>query len=316
MPVYKLERRIKAHPELVWDIISDVAGLAKVAPHISKVEILEGEGEGVGLKRRVYDRRGDSWIEECIAWEDGKSYTMRVDTSHYPFTFSSMEFTWSVEAGERNTTIIRTRYEYQYRYGLLGRIRDRFRFRKRFRETCTELMDNWVRRIHAREWIYEVTVENILKHKGFDIISVRPETTVIETANLLRKNRIGSVLALTEDGEIAGVVSERDIVTGLSEVGPEILDEPVTEIMTSNVLVCHPDDNMEQILACMTDRRVRHLPVVDHGKLVGIISIGDVVKTRIQELEVESDALKSFISGREWLERYKRFGPTARPEES
>ena len=312
MPVYKLERRIKAHPELVWDIIADVGGLAKVAPHISKVEILDGEG--VGMRRRVYDRRGDSWIEECIAWEEGRSYTMRVDTSHYPFTFSSMEFTWRVEEGERNTAIIRTRYDYQYRYGLLGRLRDHFRFRKRFRETCNELMDNWVRRIHAREWIYQVTVETILKHKGYDIISVQPETTVIDTANLLRKNRIGSVLALTDDGEIAGVVSERDIVTGLSEVGPEILDKPVSEIMTRDVHVCRPDDNMEQILAWMTDRRVRHLPVVDHGKLIGIISIGDVVKTRIQELEVESSALKSFISGREWHERYKRFGPSARPK--
>lgn len=311
MATYKLERRIKAHPELVWEVISDVAGLAEVAPHISKVEILEGEG--VGLRRRVYDRRGGSWIEECIAWEEGRSYTMRVDVSDYPFSFSAMEFTWSVEPRERNT-LIRTRYDYEYRMGLLGWIRDRFRFRKKFEETCAELMENWVKRIHAREWIYRVTVETILKGKGYDIITVTPDTTVIDTAHLPRKHRIGSVLALCEDGEIAGVVSERDIVRSLSEVGRKVLDKPVSEIMTKKVVTCSPTDNMEFILACMTDRRVRHLPVMDHGQLIGIISIGDVVKTRINELEAESSALKSYISGREWLERYKRFGPGAKLE--
>ena len=308
MPVFKMTRRVKAHADVVWKVISDVGGLAEVAPQVSRVELLGGER--VGLRRRVYDRRGRPWVEECIAWEDERSYTMRVDTSDYPFAFSKMEFTWSLEQGPKNVRI-KMRYNYTPKYGLLGRFLDRVRFKQKFEETCTELMDSWIRRIHAREWAYRVTVATILKNKGGKVISVQPDTTVIDTANLLRENRIGSVLALRPDGQIAGVVSERDIVRGLSQFGPGVLERPVSDIMTERVVVCHPEDNMVLVMACMTDRRVRHLPVMQGDKLLGIISIGDVVKTRIAELEDESKTLKDYISARRWRELYMQMGPDA-----
>ena len=306
MAVLKLERRIKAHPDLVWQVVSDVGGLADVAPHVSKVEILRGEK--VGMRRRVYDRRGQSWEEECTAWVEGKSYSMQVDVSHYPFDFAAMHFTWSVEKKARNT-LISMRYEFVPKYGLLGLLGSLIRYRRKFEETCADLMENLVRRIHSREWVYHVTVDSILKDKGHDIISVTPDTEVFDTAHILRENRIGSVLALESNGQIAGVISERDIVRGLSEVGLDVLEHPVSEIMTKEVVVCHPDDNMATVLSLMSNRRIRHLPVMQGDQLVGIISIGDVVKTRINELEDESSSLRSYISGRQWLENHARFGP-------
>jgi CBS domain-containing protein len=252
---------------MVWQVISDVRGLAEVAPHVSKVEILSGEK--MGLRRRVYDRRGNSWIEEVIAWDEGKSYSMRVDTS------------------------------------------GRMRFRTRFEETCAQLMDNWIRVIHAREWAYRVTVATILEKKGGNVISVEPDDRVIDTANILRQNRIGSVLVIHPDGSIAGVVSERDIVRGLSDFGPGVINQPVAEIMTRKVVVAHPEDNMVLIMACMSDRRIRHLPVMDGDELVGVISIGDVVKTRIEELEGESETFRKYIEARRWRELYMEIGPAA-----
>ena len=306
MAVLKLERRIKAHPELVWQVISDVAGLADVAPHVSKVTILSGEK--LGLRRRVYDRRGQFWDEECIAWVDEQSYSMRVDVSHYPFAFAAMKFTWSMEQRARNT-LIRMRYEFVPKFGFLGLLGSMIRYRKKFEETCADVMESLVRKIHSQEWVYHVTVESILKDKGHEIISVSPDTSVFDTAHLLREHRIGSVLALEQDGQIAGVVSERDIVRGLSVVGLDVLEHPVSEIMSKQVVVCHPQDNMAAVLSLMSNRRIRHLPVMDGKELVGLISIGDVVKTRITELEDESSSLKTYITGRQWLEHYAHFGP-------
>jgi CBS domain-containing protein len=232
---------------------------------------------------------------------------MRVDVSHYPFAFAAMEFTWGVEERARNT-LITMHYDFVPKFGLLGLLGSLGRYRKKFEETCAQLMENLVRRIHAREWVYHVTVDSILSQKGHDIISVSPETLVEDTAHILRENRIGSVLALEKDGRIAGVVSERDIVRGLSDVGPDVLQHPVSEIMTKKVVVCHPEDNMATVLSLMSGRRIRHLPVMQGEELVGIISIGDVVKTRINELEDESSSLRSYISGRQWLEHHDRFG--------
>ncbi len=308
MPILEMRRRVKADADMVWQVISDVGGLADVAPHVGRVEILSGEK--LGLRRRVYDRRGNSWTEEVIAWDEGKSYSMRVDTSGYPFLFSKMEFTWSVEEGPKNI-LIRMRYDYASKYGPFGGWLDRMRFRTRFEETCAQLMDNWIRVIHAREWAYRVTVATILEKKGGNVISVGPDDRVMHTANILRKNRIGSVVVIQTDGSIAGVVSERDIVRGLSDFGPGVMDQPVADIMTRKVVVAHPEDNMVLVMACMSDRRIRHLPVMDGDDLVGVISIGDVVKTRIQELEGESETLREYIEARRWRELYMEIGPAA-----
>ena len=142
-------------------------------------------------------------------------------------------------------------------------------------------------------------VENILTLKGSDIVSATPGDTVFDTAKLLAEMKIGAVL-VREPGAggpgISGIISERDIIGGLAAHGADVMSKPVSELMTKDVLVCAPDDTIDKIMSMMTDRRIRHLPVVKDDELVGMISIGDVVKRRIAETEEEAQALREYIN--------------------
>jgi CBS domain-containing protein len=309
MAVIKLKRRIKAHPDVAWKVISDMTGLALAAPHISKIEILEGEG--VGLKRRLHDTHGRWWIEECIDWQEGKSYTMRVGESNFAFSFKQMMFRWGMQYAGGDHVLLFMRFSYTPRYGPVGQILDRFKFRPRFEAQAHEIMDGWVRSIHSREWVHNVTVDALLENKGREVISIGPDLPILEVAERLSSERIGCLLVLAEDGGIAGLVSERDIVRALSEHGPQVLDQPVSGIMTTKVIVCDAQDNMMLVMSCMTERRIRHLPVMQEDRLVGMISIGDVVKNRMAELESESQALRELIAARRWREAYRQMGPAA-----
>jgi CBS domain-containing protein len=140
-------------------------------------------------------------------------------------------------------------------------------------------------------------VANILKSKGSAVVSVTPETTIADAIRTLSKKRIGAVLVLKAGRELAGILSERDIVHGLAEHGVRLLEMRVGDLMTKNVVSCGSDDTVDEIMRQMTNRRIRHLPVIDRGELAGMISIGDVVKSRLEELAAESDALKSYIAG-------------------
>jgi CBS domain-containing protein len=235
---------------------------------------------------------------------------MRVNEGNFAFAFEKMEYTWGMKEYSSNV-LVWMRFDYTPRYGVIGLILDRFQFKRQFQILCDELMDSWIKVIHSREWVYKVTVDTILKKKGHDVYTVTPDIPIIEVATILRDKKMGSALVVDPDGHIAGMLSERDIVRGLADAGPEILEHPVSEIMTQKVIVCAPGDNMILVMACMTDRRIRHLPVMDGDKVVGIISIGDVVKTRIAELETESATLKEFIAGRRWRELYRKIGPAA-----
>ena len=114
---------------------------------------------------------------------------------------------------------------------------------------------------------------------------------------MLNRERIGA-LVVSEDGtDVAGVLSERDIVIAIGRYGEDLLSRPVDEIMTRNVITCDPDDTVGELMAEMTNRRIRHLPVVADGRLRGIVSIGDLVKNRLDEVEFEASSLRSFIAG-------------------
>jgi CBS domain-containing protein len=302
MPVFKLVRRVKFPAAAVWPVISDVVGFGELSPNLSRCEVISGER--VGMRRRNYDHTGRMWDEICIEWNEGRGYTMLVDTGDYPYPYLKMQRTLAQE--ERSGDVLITvEYMYKPKYGFIGKVLDRVLGRRRSLEQNAErLLENIVRRVRDRVWAYSVTVDTILSKKGRDVLTVPQDLTVAETARLLHEKRIGSVLALRADGSIAGVVSERDIVRGLAKMGSEVLDRPVTEIMTPKVVVCSPKDDMVNVMACMTDRRVRHLPVLDGDVLVGIISIGDVVKARMADLESESESLREYIAGREWRELY------------
>ncbi|HLI12201.1 MAG TPA: CBS domain-containing protein [Alphaproteobacteria bacterium] len=140
-------------------------------------------------------------------------------------------------------------------------------------------------------------VAHILKSKGRTVHSVPPDTTIAEAARNLSKKRIGAVLVVGADGKVAGILSERDVIHGLAEHGARLLNMRVVEIMTKTVVSVTPAHTVDEIMREMTMRRIRHLPVFEDGELVGIISIGDVVKNRLEELSAESDMLRNYIAG-------------------
>jgi CBS domain-containing protein len=139
-----------------------------------------------------------------------------------------------------------------------------------------------------------MTVRAILDTKGHQIMSVLPDAKMSEAIKLLSERRIGAVLVMSQ-GRIDGILSERDIVRVLGERGASVLDEPVSAVMTRKVVNCRPNDTVSAIMEMMTLGKFRHLPVLDGDRVVGLISIGDVVKWRVQEYENEQEALRTYI---------------------
>lgn len=141
-------------------------------------------------------------------------------------------------------------------------------------------------------------VDTMLAAKGDKVVTARPDATVATIIRMLKLEGIGA-LVVSEDGEkILGIISERDVVRALVDHSGEVLKMRVDELMTHSVKTCTPDANIKDVMAEMTRSRVRHLPVVRDGKLCGIISIGDVVKNRLEELETETSVLRDYIVGR------------------
>jgi CBS domain-containing protein len=141
-----------------------------------------------------------------------------------------------------------------------------------------------------------MTVAQILNSKGRAVIIATPEDTVQNIAETLAKKRIGAVVIINNEGGIAGIVSERDIVRAVATMGPKALDRPASQFMTTDVRTCEPRDSEAELMGLMTELRIRHLPVVDDGKLDGMISIGDVVKFRIEAIEREAEEMKVYIA--------------------
>ena len=142
-----------------------------------------------------------------------------------------------------------------------------------------------------------MSVSHILKSKGRDVITVAPTTSVAAVAEILSKRRIGAVIVSSDGERIQGIVSERDIVRVLAEKGAASLGLAVDNIMSRQVKTCEDGDSEIEIMAMMTENRIRHLPVVAEGKLAGMISIGDVVKSRIEAIEREAAEMKAYIAG-------------------
>ena len=139
-------------------------------------------------------------------------------------------------------------------------------------------------------------IEQILKTKGGDVTTVSDGATLLDTAKILDDARIGAIVAIDDQGAVCGVLSERDIVRQIARNGGSALDMTVADSMTRDVITAAPSDTLEKSLAIMTDRRIRHLPVVRDGDLVGIVSIGDLVKWKIAETEAEDESLKSYLA--------------------
>ena len=141
-----------------------------------------------------------------------------------------------------------------------------------------------------------MTVKAILSRKGGDVVTIAPTATLSAAVKLLAERRIGALVVTGPDNRVAGILSERDIVRTLAERGPGALEDNVAAVMTRKVTTCTEVDTIVFIMERMTAGKFRHLPVVDQGKLVGVISIGDVVKYRIEEVQHDADALREYIA--------------------
>lgn len=139
-------------------------------------------------------------------------------------------------------------------------------------------------------------VSTILHEKGNSVYTVEPGQKVSDTLHVLVEKKVGAVVVVDLKKSVCGIISERDIVRAIAVGGASVLDRPVKEFMTADVVTCSLSDSVDGLMSLMTSKRFRHLPVVEDGRLIGIVSIGDVVKLRIAEIEADADALKSYIA--------------------
>jgi len=142
-----------------------------------------------------------------------------------------------------------------------------------------------------------VSVSVILQGKGAQVVTVRPDTTVAEAVRVLAERRIGALPVSPDGRRLEGVVSERDVVRELAQRGAASLDLPVREVMTSDVATCSPRTTVDELMVTMTEQRIRHLPVLVDDELAGLVSIGDVVHSRLEELEVHARAMEEYVTG-------------------
>jgi CBS domain-containing protein len=141
-----------------------------------------------------------------------------------------------------------------------------------------------------------MNVAGMLKAKGRAVTTAKPETTLLEISTKLAAKRIGAIIVVAEGGRIAGIISERDVIRTVAERGAAALTVPVGEVMTRDVVTCSESQTIEDLMEIMTRGRFRHCPVVDDGALVGIISIGDVVKYHTAEVELEVSAMRDYLA--------------------
>lgn len=141
-----------------------------------------------------------------------------------------------------------------------------------------------------------MTVKSILAEKGTEVLTIGKDTTVSEAVSLLAKHRIGALVVADSSGTIRGIISERDVIRHIAEDGVEALNQKVATVMTANVKVCTESHTVNDVMEIMTRGRFRHMPVEREGKLIGVISIGDVVKRKIHEAEREAEEIKQYIA--------------------
>lgn len=140
-----------------------------------------------------------------------------------------------------------------------------------------------------------MNVARILAQKGADVITIASTASLREACDVLSEQRIGAVVVAGKDGSVAGVFSERDVVRAISRDGADVLDQPVSSVMTRALITAAPSTSINALMELMTEKRVRHIIIMDEGRLAGFVSIGDVVKRKIETAEAEAGALKAYI---------------------
>jgi CBS domain-containing protein len=141
-----------------------------------------------------------------------------------------------------------------------------------------------------------MNVEQLLSGKGHEVVSMAPHRTLAEAIRTLSEKRIGAVVVMGADGALVGILSERDIIRALGELGAGALESAVSRSMTAKVVTCRPQTSVDELMEIMTTGRFRHVPMIENGRVAGIVSIGDVVKHRVAAIEAESRAMRDYIA--------------------
>ena len=193
MAEYKTKRHIKAHADVIWDVISDNETLTEIAPDIFKVENISGEK--LGSVRLLHHKSGKSWEEKCIAWEEGHTYTIEIDTTNYPLPVKKMTRTITMEPGPKNV-LVKLEYKYSPKYQIFGGFMDKHHTKPILKLFSNQFMENLARKIYDSEWEYHITVETILKDKGSEFVYVNPDTLIGEAITVV----VAAIAALGGDG--------------------------------------------------------------------------------------------------------------------
>jgi CBS domain-containing protein len=143
-----------------------------------------------------------------------------------------------------------------------------------------------------------VLIEHILQRKGNEVVTITTAEPVTRALEALREHNIGALVVTADDGDVEGIISERDVVRALADEGASALHRPVSDLMSTDLATCGPRATTHELMVLMTERRIRHIPVVDKDGLAGLVSIGDIVKSRIGELEDERQTLHDYLAGR------------------
>ena len=142
-----------------------------------------------------------------------------------------------------------------------------------------------------------MTVERILENKSADVVTVKPDELISAIIEKLEAEDVGALVVSKNGSTVDGIISERDVVRGLARFGPDVLEHPVSELMTEDVVTCTEIDRIVGVMALMDAHQIRHIPVVNRGKLAGIVGSRDIIKLRVEELQSEADIMRSYIAG-------------------
>lgn len=285
---------------MVWQVVSDIANWPTLYDELVRVQIGARANDevrvtGTDSRARSFSLKvGTSATDES----DERTVTLLFDASApHPLGYRSLVWTVS-EQGER--THLTLTADYVKPWPVIGSLLARLRGHGNASYNLQSTFDAVVRQSQEQALKYHETVQTVLSRKGSDIISARPSDAVSSICELINKHRIGAVLVLDSSNNLVGLVSERDIIYHLARTGTSVLDQNVEDIMTRDLIVCEPESDLLFVMACMTDNKIRHLPVMENNQLRGVISIGDVVQQRMHALEAESDTLRNYIAAREW----------------
>ncbi len=285
---------------LVWQVVGDVGNWPTLFNDFTRVQATQRAGTtttatGIDSRARSFTMTVASEADEAL---QERTMSVVFDPSQSrPGGMQTLVWSLSAQSDQTKLTLSAT---YDKPLPLVGTLLARLRGQTSTEQVLRDAFDAVVHQAHEQVRHYHETVQTMLSQKSSTIISALPGDSVRRICELINTHRIGAVLIVESNGDLVGLVSERDVVYQLAAQGPEVLDRPASDIMTRDLIVCERGSDLLFVMTCMTENKIRHLPVMDGDKLVGVISIGDVVQQRMHSLEAESGTLRDYIAAREW----------------